>query len=244
MGSASADLRRRVGRGLDLLEARFGRPEQGRRLRPLDALILTILSQNTNDRNSDRAYSSLRRTFPTWERVARARRSRVEAAIRTGGLAKTKSRAIQDVLRRIADQRGAFDLDFLRTVPADEARRYLEQFRGVGHKTICCVLLFSCGHAAFPVDTHILRIARRLGWIAADASPARAHEELARLLPAARYYPAHINLIMLGREICRPGNPDCPACPLRRSCRHAARAKRGVSKTDRAASRLRSASAR
>jgi len=243
MRSANAELRRRVDRGLDLLEGRFGRPEPERRLRPLDELILTILSQNTNDRNRDRAYDSLRRTFPTWEQVARAPRPRVESAIRIGGLAKTKSRAIQEVLRRIADERGELDLDFLRTVPVDEARRYLAQFRGVGDKTICCVLLFSCGMAAFPVDTHILRIVRRLGWVAPAASPARTHDELAGLISAARYYPAHVNLITLGREICRPRNPECALCPLRRSCRHAAQAKPPV-KRGRSGTRLRGAAAR
>lgn len=243
MRGSNADLRRRVDRGLDLLQKRFGTPEPERRLRPLDELILTILSQNTNDRNRDRAYESLRRTFPTWERAARAPRPRVESAIRIGGLARTKSRTIQELLRRIAEERGEPDLDFLQTVPAGDARSYLERFRGVGEKTICCVLLFSCGHAAFPVDTHIHRITRRLGWVAPGASPARTHDELARLIPAARYYPAHVNLITLGRQICRPRNPACGTCPLRRSCRFAARAI-PAARAGRAGSRLRSAPAR
>ena len=204
MRRSNADLRRRVDRGLDLLQERFGTPESDRRLRPLDELILTVLSQNTNDRNRDRAYESL---------------------------------------RRIAEERGELDLDFLQTVPAGDARSYLERFRGVGEKTICCVLLFSCGHAAFPVDTHIHRITRRLGWVAPGASPARTHDELARLIPAARYYPAHVNLITLGRQICRPRNPDCGACPLRRSCRFAARAK-PLARANRARSRMRSVPAR
>lgn len=219
MQGAGADRRRRVARALDRLEARFGSPAPARRLDPLDELILTILSQNTNDRNRDRAYDSLRRTFPTWEDVDRAPRPRVEAAIRVGGLARTKSRVIKDVLRRIAEERREVNLDFLRTMAPGEARRYLERFKGVGDKTICCVLLFSCGHPAFPVDTHILRIARRLGWVAPSASPAGTHDQLAGLIDETRYYPAHINLITLGREICRPRNPACAACPLRRSCR-------------------------
>ena len=244
MRSASADLRRRVGRGLDRLEARFGRPQPARRLRPLDELILTILSQNTNDRNRDRAYQSLRRAFPDWEAVARAPRPQVEAAIRIGGLARTKSRTIQELLRRIAADRHELNLDFLRTVPVDEARRYLGQFRGVGEKTICCVLLFASGHPAFPVDTHILRVARRLGWVAPAAAPSRAHDELAGLISHARYYPAHINLITLGREICRPRNPRCGACPLRRSCRYAERGQSARRSTGRAPARSRGAPAR
>jgi endonuclease-3 len=221
-------MKRRVRRGLDHLEARFGRPLPERRMKPLDELILTILSQNTNDRNRDRAYSALRERYPTWEKVARAPRHRVEAAIRTGGLARTKSRVIQEVLRRIGEERGELSLDFLRTMPIDAARRYLERFKGVGEKTVCCVLLFSCGHAAFPVDTHIHRVARRLGWVPLSASPARAHDDLAVLIPAQRYYPAHINLITLGRRLCRPRHPDCGGCPLRRLCRYAGRARRSA----------------
>lgn len=238
-GQPGGDLKRRIGRALDHLESRFGRPEPVRRLKPLDELILTILSQNTTDRNRDRAYDSLRRAFPTWEEVARAPRRQVESAIRIGGLARTKSGNIQELLRRIADERGELSLDFLCTMPAGEARRYLGRFKGVGEKTVCCVLLFSCGQAAFPVDTHILRVARRVGWVAPDASPARAHDELAGLIAGERYYPAHINLITLGREICRPRRPACEECLLRRSCRHAAREKSLV-KTGGAGSRERS----
>ncbi|HET6278385.1 MAG TPA: hypothetical protein VFG08_06360 [Candidatus Polarisedimenticolia bacterium] len=244
MRGASADLRRRVGRGLDRLEARFGRPRPARRWRPLDELILTILSQNTNDRNRDRAYESLRRRFPDWRAVVLAPRPQVEAAIRIGGLAKTKSRTIQELLRRIELDRHELSLDFLRTVPVDEARRYLGQFRGVGEKTICCVLLFSSGHPAFPVDTHILRVARRLGWVAPAASPSRVHDELAGLISHARYYPAHVNLITLGREICRPRNPRCESCPLRRSCRYVERRQPARRAMGRAAARSRGAAAR
>ena len=230
-------LRLRVERELDLLERRFGRPRLGRRYRPLDELILTILSQNTNDLNRDRAYASLRAAFPKWESVASARRDRVEAAIRIGGLARTKSRVIQDVLRTIQEERGDLNLDFLMRVPAAEARQFLSRFKGVGEKTICCVLLFSCRHAAFPVDTHIHRVSRRLGWVPRTATPARTHAELGRLIPKLRYLTAHVNLITLGRRLCRAGRPDCPACPLRRACRHAARAGNGVRRPARTGAR-------
>ncbi len=231
-----ADPRLRVGRDLDRLEAEYGRPRHRRRNPPLDELILTILSQNTSDLNRDRAYASLRARFPSWEEVASAPRPRIEAAIRIGGLARTKSRVIHETLRTIAAERGELSLDFLRRVPIAEARRFLMRFRGVGEKTVCCVLLFSCSRAAFPVDTHIHRIARRLGWVPPTSTPAGSHQALGRLIPPARFYPAHINLIRLGRRVCRPGRPDCPACPLSRSCRYAISARRrpgGGSRPDR-----------
>jgi len=213
--------RTRVARALDALEKRYGRPRLGRRLPPLDELVLTILSQNTNDLNRDRAYDSLRNRFPTWEAVARAQRGAIEKAIRPGGLARTKARAIQEVLHGIAAERGALDLAFLRRLPAAEAADWLRRFRGVGEKTAACVLLFSCGHAAFPVDTHIHRIARRLGWVRASASREETHRRLAAVVPPSRCLTGHVNLITLGREVCRPRKPRCPDCPLRRGCQHA-----------------------
>lgn len=212
-----------VGEGLDRLEEVFGRPGPGRRYPPLDELVLTVLSQHTSDTNRDRAYAALRRRFPTWERVLHARRTGVEKAIRAGGLARTKSKVIQDLLRRVLLDQGRLDLDVLKTMPLEEAKAYLHGLRGVGEKTACCVLLFSCGRPAFPVDTHIHRVARRLGWVPAKATPDRSHALLAALIPPARYLAAHVNLITLGRQICRARAPRCPACPLRRRCRFAAR---------------------
>lgn len=210
-------------RQLDLLEKAFGRPRLGRRHPPLDELILTVLSQHTSDVNRDRAYAALRVRFPRWEDVLRAPRAEVERAIRAGGLARTKSRVIQEILRRVLQDLGRLDLEALRTMPLAEARAYLLRLRGVGEKTACCVLLFACRRPAFPVDTHIHRIARRLGWVPARATPQRTHAILARLIPEARYLEAHLNLIRLGRRICRARAPQCPACPLRRQCRYAAR---------------------
>jgi endonuclease-3 len=221
-GSGRVPDRTSVARALDALEKRYGRPRLGRRLPPLDELVLTILSQNTNDLNRDRAYESLRSRFPTWEAVASARREAIEKAIRPGGLARTKARSIQEVLHRIAAERGALDLGFLRRLPAAEAAAWLCRFRGVGDKTAACVLLFSCGHAAFPVDTHIHRIARRLGWVRSSASREETHRRLAPLVPPARCLTGHVNLITLGREVCRPRKPRCPDCPLRPGCPHAA----------------------
>ncbi len=212
---------------LDLLEKTLGRPRRGRLYPPLDELVLTVLSQHTSDINRDRAYAALRSRFPSWEDVLRARRADVETAIRAGGLARTKSRVIQDILRRVLRDQGRLDLGVLKTMPLAEAKAYLRGLRGVGEKTACCVLLFSCGRPAFPVDTHIHRIARRLGWVPAKATPDRSHALLAALIPPARYLAAHLNLIALGRRICRARAPLCPACPLRRRCRFAARRAHG-----------------
>lgn len=215
--------RRRFGAALDRLERRFGRPRIARRRPPLDELILTILSQNTSDMNRDRAYASLRGRFPTWEETLAAGASAVEEAIRSGGLARIKSRVIVDVLDRVRALEGRLDLDRLRRLPLARARAYLRGFKGVGEKTACCVLLFSCGRPAFPVDTHIERVSKRLGWIPEGTSAEKAHALLAERIPADRTLTAHVNLITLGRRLCRPRNPDCPSCPLRRHCRHVAK---------------------
>jgi len=215
-------LRRRVKRELERLETVFGRPRLGRRFSPLDELILTILSQHTSDVNRDRAYASLRRAFPRWEEALRASPSDVEESIRVGGLARTKSGVIQAVLRRILRDHGRLDLASLKSLPVGEAKAYLRGLKGVGEKTACCVLLFACGQPAFPVDTHIHRVARRLGWVSADATPAKTHAVLADLIPKTRYLTAHVNLITLGRRVCRARAPACPQCPLRAGCRYAA----------------------
>jgi endonuclease III len=216
-----AAMRRQVARSADRLRAAFGRPRPGRALPPIDELVLTILSQNTSDTNSGRAFASLRRRFPSWKDVARAPRRSIEAAIRAGGLARLKSGVILDTLRRIERERGGFDLGFLERVPVPEAIAWLTRFRGVGEKTACCVLLFGCRRPAFPVDTHVLRVARRLGWIPSTADATLAHGRLAALVPAKRYYEVHVNLITLGRRLCRPRQPRCAECPLDPACRHA-----------------------
>jgi endonuclease-3 len=212
---------RRTKRVLDALERRYGRPRPKRRLDPLSELVLTILSQNTSDTNRDRAFEDLRARFRTWDEVADAPRPAIERAIRKGGLARIKSGVIRDVLRRVRAEIGRMDLDHLRRLPMEQGRRWLLGFRGVGAKTAACVLLFSCGHPAFPVDTHVHRIARRLGWIPDKASADEAHLLLEASIPPRRRLAAHVNLITLGRELCRARRPACPECPLHRICRHA-----------------------
>jgi endonuclease-3 len=202
-----------------LLEA-YGAPDWGDPLPPLDELVSTILSQNTNDANRDRAYKALRRQFPTWEAVRDADLCEVVAAIRSAGLANQKGPRIQAVLREITAQRGALDLEFLRSWSAGEAHDWLIGFKGVGPKTTAIVLLFSLGKPAFPVDTHIYRVTGRLGLRPAEMSVEQAHHHLARLFLPETYGAAHLNLIHLGREVCQARKPNCPACPVQDLCEY------------------------
>jgi endonuclease III len=196
----------------------YGHPEWPDCVPPLDQLIETILSQNTNDTNRDRAFQALRRSFSTWEAVRDAEPESVVAAIRPAGLANQKGPRIQQVLREITQQRGSLDLDFLSDLPVDQAYHYLLGFKGVGPKTASIVLLFSFGKPAFPVDTHIYRITGRLGIRPARMSVEQAHDFLAEFFPSDTYQSLHLNLIRLGREICQARKPNCPSCPLNQAC--------------------------
>lgn len=200
------------------LEARFGVPGRGDPKDPLSELIFTILSQNTTDTNRDRAYERLRGRFPSWEAVLAADTAGIEEAIRVGGLGPQKSKRIKAILGEIYRRTGTLSLDYLSGLSPEQAREELLAFNGVGNKTAAIVLLFSLGVPAFPVDTHILRVTRRLGLIPPAASAAAAHTILGALIPPGRYYPAHINLIRLGRTLCKPRNPRCTECPLLADC--------------------------
>jgi endonuclease-3 len=212
------DLRRRARAVHRKLLAAFGMPTWRNPLPPVDELISTILSQNTNDLNRDRAFNALRRRFPSWKAVRDARRRDVIAAIRVAGLANQKGPRIQAVLRDISRQRGNLDLGFLRDLPLAEARAWLMHFKGVGPKTAAIVLLFSLGRPAFPVDTHIQRVSGRIGLRPPRMPVEKTHAQLEALFPASAYYAAHLNLIRLGREICHPRRPECPRCPVRQLC--------------------------
>ena len=204
------------------LLAHYGTPRIHRRP-PLDELVLTILSQNTNDRNRDRAYAALRARFPSWEAVRDADPQAVIETIRPAGLANQKGPRIQAVLRAITAQRGDLDLSFLAGWPVEEARAWLMQFKGVGPKTAAIVLLFSLGKPAFPVDTHIYRVTGRLGLRPPHWSVERTHVLMEHIFPPETYEAAHLNLIYLGRDVCRPRKPQCARCPVRSLCDAAAR---------------------
>jgi len=194
--------------------------EWPKRSRPdaIAELISTILSQNTNDALRDKAYGSLRQRFPTWEEVCEASEEELVAAIRIAGLSQHKAPAIQRALRRIHAERDGWSLDFLRGMPVEEAKQWLTSIKGIGPKTAAIVLLFALDMPAFPVDTHIHRVTRRLGLIPAKASREKAHELLEAIFPPEHYYAAHLNLIRHGREVCQARKPRCEACVLRDLC--------------------------
>ncbi|MCS6805542.1 MAG: endonuclease III [Acidobacteriota bacterium] len=209
---------------IERLEAVFGVPRPGPKRNPLDVLIETILSQSTTDINSRRAFLQLKRRFADWQQARRARAQTIADAIRQAGLANIKSVRIKRVLQRIHARCGSLDLDCLRRMPLDDAKAFLTSLEGVGPKTAACVLLFGCRRPVFPADTHILRVAKRLGVVPPACSAARAHELLGQLIPSKKYYSTHINLIRLGRRYCRPRHPRCVACPLLDHCRYAQQA--------------------
>jgi endonuclease-3 len=208
--------RRRVRAIRDRLREAYGKPVERIHRAPIDELVLTVLSQNTNDRNRDVAYFRLRDRFPTWDAVAEAPVEEVEEAIRPGGLAPTKSVRIMQILEAIGDD----DLLWLERAPLEEAREYLCALPGVGRKTAACVLLFSFGRPDVPVDTHVYRVGGRLGLWPAKAPLVKAHDELARLVgdDGEFAYEAHVLLIRHGRRTCVARAPRCAECPLRRIC--------------------------
>ena len=185
---------------------------------PVATLVGTILSQNTNDVNRDRAFDRLRERFPTWEAVRDAPLEDLVAAVRPAGLAPTKAPRIQEALRRITVERGEISLGFLSDLPLDEAREWLLSIPGVGPKTAAIVLLFALGRPAFPVDTHVHRVTRRLGLIPDRTSREKAHDLMEQLVPSDIYYPFHINLIEHGRAVCHARNPECARCVLQDKC--------------------------
>ncbi|MBN1873966.1 MAG: endonuclease III [Anaerolineae bacterium] len=185
---------------------------------PVAALINTILSQNTNDRNRDIAYQQLRVQFPTWEAVRDAPLETVIEAIRPAGLAPSKGPRIQSALQYITEEQGGISLDFLNELPLTQARDWLLSLNGVGPKTAAIVLLFALGRSAFPVDTHVHRVTRRLGLIPDKTSREKAHELLEVLVPPEHYYAFHLNLIALGRQTCHARKPECHKCVVREFC--------------------------
>ena len=189
-----------------------------RRDNPLNTLIHTILSQNTSDANSDRAYAALRHRFPDWEDVHRAPLRTLISTIRSGGLANIKAVRIKALLEEIWAEQGHFDLSFLRDLSDEEVRAYLARFKGIGSKTIGCVLLFGMGRPAFPVDTHVFRVSRRLGLVDGRQAPERAQEFLESRIPPDDRHALHLHLVQHGRQVCKAQRPLCAECVLARVC--------------------------
>ncbi|HET9909725.1 MAG TPA: endonuclease III [Anaerolineales bacterium] len=200
------------------LLAFYGEPIWRNPLPAIDELVSTILSQNTNDINRDRAFNALRAKFATWEEVRDATTNDVTEAIRPAGLANQKGPRIQQVLRSITEERGSLDLSFLADLSVNEARAWLTKFNGVGPKTAAIVLCFSLDMPAFPVDTHVYRVTGRIGLRPEKMTVEQAHPHLESLFPPETYYAAHLNIIRLGREICQARRPRCEVCPIIKLC--------------------------
>lgn len=201
-----------------LLEKRYGIPQKEGRVDPLDLLIRTILSQNTNDLNRDRAYQRLKTRFPHWEDVLRAKTEAVISAIRPGGLAEQKAKRIREILRWIKKREGKLSLIFLKKMDSEGIKKIIGSLKGVGPKTVHCLLLFGLGREAFPVDTHVLRVGKRLGFIPERMSAEEAHQWMIPLVPPKKSLSLHLNLIQFGRQVCQAKNPQCGICFLSREC--------------------------
>ncbi len=200
------------------LAALYGEPVWRPHGDAMTELVLTILSQNTSDSNSGRAFMRLKQRFPTWEEVMAAPPEKIEDAIAVGGLARIKAPRIKAALEAVYEQRGAFDIEFLRELPLEDAKAWLRKLNGVGPKTAACVLMFALGRPALPVDTHVHRVAQRLGLVPPKASAEKAHDILEGVLAPEQVYPLHIMLIKHGRRLCRAQRPLCGECPLLEGC--------------------------
>jgi len=203
---------------IELLQKEYGSINWRSRTDPLSELIMTILSQNTSDHNSRRAFDSLLKRFGSWEAVAEGSVEDITEAIRLGGLAQVKAPRIKKILQQIQAQRGSLDLRFLKKMPVAEAKTWLRSLPGVGPKTAACVLLFSLGRPVLPVDTHIHRVAKRVGLIDSRVSAEKAHEILGSMVPAEDVYQFHIHMIEHGRRVCKAQRPRCHECILVKVC--------------------------
>ena len=200
------------------LEPLYGPARAPRPYDPVSELIFTVLSQNTSDHNSYRAYSRLREGFPTWEAIMNVDADRIAEAIQIGGLARIKAPRIQAILNALKERIGSWDLSFLAEMPLPEAKEWLLDLPGVGPKTAGCVLLFSLGRPAMVVDTHVYRVAKRLGLIGPKETPDGAHDVLEAMIPDADILAAHVYLISHGRKTCKAQRPLCNECVLEDGC--------------------------
>ncbi len=200
------------------LENTFGEPQLPRKSDPLTMLVKIVLSQATSDVNSHRTFRILRERFKNWEEVFAADQNQIAGAIRLGGLANQKAKVIKDLLTQIKAENGRISLKFLERKTDLEARDYLLNLRGIGPKTAACTLLFALHKEIFPLDTHIFRILKRIGILPEKITDEKAHKLLDALVPHGKFYSFHVNLIRLGKKICRPREPLCEQCPLIEYC--------------------------
>ena len=204
----------------DRLRLVYGVPLAKPHGHPIAELILTVLSQSTNDRNRDVAYLALRERFPLWEEVRDAPVDEVEEAIRPGGISKVKSARIKSILRAITETApgGALSLDWLSELSVPAAQAYLTSLPGVGRKTAACVLLFALGMRDVPVDTHVSRVGTRLGLFRPGAPFEEMHDEMLEVTPSGEELEFHLNLLRHGRRTCHARRPDCAGCALQKMC--------------------------
>ena len=215
---------------IELLGREYGPREWQPSKEPIDVLIGTILSQNTSDVNSGRAFDSLKATFDSWEAVASAPVEHIAQAIKSGGLSRIKAVRIKQILAEIEKEQGCISLDFLKSMNMSEAENYLMHLPGVGQKTASCVLLFSLGKPSLPVDTHVFRVAKRLGLIDSGVSVEEAHSLLQEQIPPPKVYQFHLHMIEHGRRICHARQPRCDECVLKEAC-PSSLASQGAAKT-------------
>ncbi len=200
-----------------ILEDLYGVPE-AEGIDPVDLLVMTILSQNTSDTNSHRAFAKLKLSFRDYEELLGAPEKEIAGKIREGGLAEIKAQRIKSALRKIKEDEGSVSLRFLEDLEKEKAAAYLMSLPGVGPKTTSVILLFAFGMPFMPVDTHVHRVSRRLGLVPEDASVNRAQAVLEAITPPEKYLSLHLNLIRHGRRICRARNPRHEECALRSLC--------------------------
>ena len=210
--------RERLAQVQERLRHRFGAPTWHVELLAVDELVCTILSQNTNDVNRDKAFQALKERYPSWEAVRDADPAELKFVIRIAGLANQKGPNIQAALRDITAERGEIALDWLKDIDPEDAREWLVKLRGVGPKTAAIVMVFALGMPAFPVDTHIYRVTGRIGLRPKELDITKTHAYMEQIADPNEFGSLHLNLIDLGREICQARKPKCPICPIRDLC--------------------------
>jgi endonuclease-3 len=211
-------MNKKIKRLSDLLEKEYGKKVWKVDADPLSVLIGTILSQNTSDHNSHKAFANLRYEFKNWDEVRKAKVKKIANTIKSGGLADVKALRIKNILNQIYEENRNLNLSFLKRWRSDKVKNWLKRFKGVGDKTIACVLLFSLKRPAMPVDTHVLRVSKRLGLVPQNLNATKAEALLEKFVPGNLIYQFHLNLIAHGRMVCKAANPNCPNCVLIENC--------------------------
>lgn len=209
---------KRISKLISLLEKAYGTPRFTAYDAPLNELVVTILSQNTTWQNCQRAFDNLKANFKNWREVMSADIREIKRAIQCGGLGNIKARRIKHILKEIYSKKGSLNLNFLARMKNDEAIKFLRSFKGIGPKTASCVLMFSFKRPVLPVDTHILRVSKRLGLIDNHTDLVEAHRLLGEIVPKNRVLSFHINMIQHGRNTCRPKRPKCASCVIKPFC--------------------------